>query len=93
MIGFKNQKTIRNLVNLENWLILDDSFLDLSLQTKIVSQRMLNDVMRNGSPSLEYCMKLLRHGPDMFTQFINILIEIKHNYIELNWIEFIYKPL
>jgi len=40
---------------------------------------MLKDVMRNESLSLDYCMKLLRHGPDVFTQFIGILIERKQN--------------
>ena len=35
--------------------------------------------MRNGSPSLHYCIKILRRGPDSSTQFIDILIETKHN--------------
>ena len=42
--------------------------------------------MRNGSASLDYCLKLLRRGSDKFTQFIHILIEIKYNVIELNLI-------
>jgi hypothetical protein len=66
-------------VNLEKCLILDDDILDLFLQRKIFSQRMLNDIMRNDSPSLDYCMKLLRRGPDAFTQFIDILIETKQD--------------
>ena len=35
--------------------------------------------MKNNSPSLDYCLKLLRRGPYTFTQFINILIETKQN--------------
>ena len=35
--------------------------------------------MRNNSPSLDYYMKLLRPGPDAFTQFIDILKETRQN--------------
>jgi len=35
--------------------------------------------MRNDSPYLDYCMKHLGCGPNGFTQFIDILIEIKQN--------------
>ena len=78
MTGFEKQKIIRNLVTLEKCLILDN-FLVLSLQRKIFSKKMLNDVMKKESPSLDYCIKLLRLGPDIFTQFIDILIETKQN--------------
>ena len=79
MPGFENQKIIQNLVTLENCLILNDNFLELSLQRKIFSQRMFHDRMRNKSPSLGYSMKLLHRGPDTFIQFVDILIEIKQN--------------
>ena len=68
-------------MTLEKCLILDD-FLELS-KGKYFSQRMIKYLMRNGSLSLNYCMKLLRHGPDTFTQFIDILIETKQNAIML----------
>jgi hypothetical protein len=35
--------------------------------------------MKTDSPSLDYCMKPLRRGPNTFTQFIDILIETKQN--------------
>ena len=56
MTGFDEQKIIRKIVNLEKCLILDDDFLELSLQRKIFSQRILNDIMRNESPSMDYYM-------------------------------------
>ena len=73
------KKIVWNIVALEKDLILNDDFINLSLQRKIFSQRMLKDVMRNEPPSLDYCMKLLCRGPDAFTQFIDILIETKQN--------------
>jgi len=54
MTGIDEQKIIRKIVNLEKCLILDDDLLELSLQRKIFSQRMLNDLMRNESPSVDY---------------------------------------
>ena len=79
MTGFKKQKIIGNLVTLEKQLILNDDFLELSLTLNIFFQRMLEDVIRNDSPSPDYCMKVLRRGRDAFTQFIDILIERKQN--------------
>ena len=79
MLGFDKQKNIRNLVTLAKFLILDDDFLELSLPRKIFSQRMLNDIMRNDSPSLDCCMKLVRRGQDAFTQFIGLSIETKQS--------------
>jgi len=35
--------------------------------------------MRNNSPSLDYCLRLICHVPKEFTQFIDILIETKQN--------------
>jgi len=75
--GFENQKIIWNLVTFEKSLILDDDFLEPSLQRKMFSQRMFSDIMRNTFPSLDYCIKLLPRGTDAFIQFIDILIEIK----------------
>ena len=39
MAGFEKQKIIRSLVALEEYLILDDDFQDLSVQREIFSQR------------------------------------------------------
>jgi hypothetical protein len=61
---------------MEKHLILDDDFLELSLQRKIFPQGTLDNIMGNDSPPLEYCMKVLRHDSNAFTQFIDILIEI-----------------
>ena len=75
--GYQNQEIIQNLVTSKKRLILDDDFLELFLQRKIFSQRMLNDIMANESPCLDCCMKLLRRNRDLFTQFIDALIETK----------------
>ena len=79
MIGFEKQKILRNLVKLEKCLVLDDDFLELSLQRKIFSLEMLNSIMGTDSPSLDYCMKLMHCESNAFTQFIDILIETKQN--------------
>ena len=63
-------------------LILDDDFQELSIQRKTFSQRMLNDIKRNDSPSLDYCIKHLRRDPDTFPQSIHILIETKHDIVD-----------
>ena len=82
MTVFDNKKIIWNKVTLEKDLILNDDLLKLSLQRKkFFSQKMPTDIMRNESPSLDYCKKLLCRGPDAFTQFIDILIERKQNVI------------
>ena len=70
---------MRNQVTVDKCEILDDNFQVLSLQRKMFSQRTLNDIMGNDFTSLEYFVKLLRRGPDVFTQFIAILIETKQN--------------
>ena len=36
---------------------------------------MLNGIMKNDSPSLDYCKKILRCDQDASTQFIDILTE------------------
>jgi len=64
-----------NLVVLKKCLILNDDF------QKIFSQRMLYDIMRKDSPSLENCMQFLGRDPNAFKQFINILIEMKESNI------------
>ena len=79
MDRFENQKILRNVVKLEQWLVLDDEFLELSLQRKMFSREILDDIMGTYSPSLDYCIKLCRRGPQAFTQFIDILIETKQN--------------
>jgi len=56
-------------------LILDNDFLSLSLQQRIFFQRMLNGIMKNDSPSLDYCKKILRCDQYASTQFIDILTE------------------
>ena len=68
-----------HLLTFKKCLILDGGILELPLQRKIFSQSMLNDIMRNESPSLDYFMKLLHHGPDVVNQFIDILMEPKQN--------------
>ena len=76
--GFeKKNKIIQNLVTMEKCLKVDENFLQLFFQRKIFSQGMLNDIMRNESPSFDYCMKLLRCGLYAFTQFVDITIETK----------------
>ena len=44
---------------------------------------MLNGILRNDYLSLVYCMNLLRHWPDTFTQSIAILIETKQSNIQV----------
>ena len=58
-------------------MILDDDFQELFLKRKIFSHRMLNGIMKNNSPSLDYPMKLLPRGTYEFTQCIGILNETK----------------
>jgi hypothetical protein len=79
MARFENQKILRNLVKLEKCLVLDDDFLELSLQRTIFSREMLNHIMETDSLSLDYCMKLCLRGPLAFTHFIDILIETRQN--------------
>ena len=67
---------------LEKCLILNCDFLELSYQMKICSQRTLNNITKNDSLSLNYCMKC--RGPDAITQFIGILIEKKTNDIVIS---------
>ena len=56
MTGFEKKKIIRSLVTLEKILILTDDFLELSLK-KLFSQRMLNNIKRSESSSLEHYIK------------------------------------
>jgi len=79
MDRFEKDRIMRNLILMEKRLILDDDFLKLSIQRKILSQGMLVDIMKTDSPSLDYCIKLLRRGPNAFTQFIEILITTRQN--------------
>ena len=44
--------------------ILNDDFQELSLQRKKYSQRMLNNALRMDYSSLNFCMKLIRRGPE-----------------------------
>ena len=60
-----------NLVTLEKCLNLKDLFQELSMQRKIFSKRILNDMLKDESPSLEYCMRFIR----------DILIVTKQNAI------------
>jgi hypothetical protein len=81
MDRFENQKILRNQVRSGQWLVVDDDFLELSLERKILSREMLNDILGNvmgtDLPSLDHCMKLCRRDPQALTQFIDILIETK----------------
>ena len=79
MDGFEKEKIIQNLLFMVECLILDDDFLELPLQRRLFSKRILVDLMQNDSPSLDYCMKLLRRGPNTFTQIIDIAIGTKQN--------------
>ena len=56
----------------------NDQFKKLSVQKRNYL-RLLNDNMKDESSALDYCMMLMRHGPNTFTQFIDILIETKQN--------------
>jgi hypothetical protein len=75
--SIKQQKIIWNLVTLEKCLNPNAHFQELSVQSEFFFQRMLDDIMKDTSPSLYYCTKLMRRGPSAFTQFIDILIETK----------------
>ena len=46
MVRFEIQNSVRILVALEKFLILDDDFQELSLQKKIFSQRMRDDIIK-----------------------------------------------
>ena len=74
-------KIMRNLVNLEKCLNLNDQFQKLSRQKKIFCKAMLDNVMKGESPTLNYCMMLMGHGPNAFTQFIDILIKTTQNFV------------
>ena len=67
MDRFEKDRIMRNLILMEKRLILDDDFLELSIQRKIFSRGMLVDIMKTDSPLLDYCMKLLRCDPNAFT--------------------------
>ena len=79
MYRLEKERIMGNLVSMEKRLILDDDFLELSIQGKIFSRRMLIDIMKTDSPSLDYCMKLLRRGPTAFTQFMDIFMTTQQN--------------
>ena len=66
---------------MEKHLILDDDFLELSLQRRIFSRGTLDNIMRTDSPPLDYCMKLLKCDSSAYSQFIDILIETRQNHI------------
>ena len=53
------QNIIGNLDTLEKWLILDDNFQKLSVQKTIFAKRMMNIMMKDESPSLECCPRLI----------------------------------
>jgi hypothetical protein len=72
MDRFEKEKIRGNIVFMEKRLVLDDDFLELSVQRKIFSQGIHVDIMKTDSPPLDYCIKLLRRGPKEFKQFIDI---------------------
>ena len=59
MNKFEKERVRSNLVIMEKHLILDDDFLELSLQRKIFSQGTLDNIMKTDSPAMDYCMKVL----------------------------------
>ena len=81
MDGFMKHKIMQSLVILEKCLNLNDRFQKWSIQKKIFSQRMINDIIQHESPTLNYCMMLMSRGPNVFALFIDTLIEIKQNVI------------
>ena len=81
MNKFEKERIRSNLVIMEKHLILDDDFLELSLQRNIFSQETLDSLVKTDSPALDYCMKILQRDSNSFTQFIDILIETKQNNI------------
>jgi len=68
---------LRNLVILEKCGNLKDQFQKVSVQKKIFSQSILDDIMKDESPALTYCVMLMSRGPNAFTQFIDVLVEKK----------------
>ena len=78
---FEKETIMQNPVTFEKFLNLNDQFKKLSVQRRIFSQRMVDEIMKRDSPALDYCMRLLHRGPNAFTQFIDILIETKQNSI------------
>ena len=78
---FQKQKIMRNLVTLDIRLNLNDQFQKLLVQKTIFSQRILDNIIKNESSSLNYCMVLLHYGQNAFTQLTDILIETNQNYI------------
>jgi hypothetical protein len=51
MNEFEKERILLNLVIMETGLILDEDFLELSLQRKIFSQRALDNTIRKDYPS------------------------------------------
>ena len=81
MNKFEKERIRSNLVFMEKHLILDDDFLELSLQRRIFSQGTLDNIMKTDSPPLDYCMKLLKCDSNAYSQFIDILIGTQQNNI------------
>ena len=79
MNKFEKERIRSNLVFMEKHLILDDDFLELSLQRRIFSQGTIDNIMKTYSPPLDYCMKLLKCDSNAYTQFIDILITTRQN--------------
>jgi hypothetical protein len=69
MNKFEKERVRSNLVIMEKHLILDDDFLELSLQRKIFSQETLHNIMKTDSPAMDYCMKFLRRDSNAFTVY------------------------
>ena len=71
------QKIKENLVTLEKWLILKDDFQRMSVQKTIFTQRLIDDTMKNESPGLAYCLRLV-------CRFPNALVNLLRNYSKQN---------
>ena len=60
-------------------IILNDYFQRFSLQKRIFTHRMIDNIVKNGSPPLDISLRLMCHGRKAFNQFIDTLIETKQN--------------
>jgi hypothetical protein len=79
MDRFEHQKILRDQVKLKKWLILDDEFLELSFERKIISREMLNGIMGTDFSSLDYCMKICRLGSQSFYSIYRYIVGTKQN--------------
>nr|CAH0100029.1 unnamed protein product [Daphnia galeata] len=72
-----DQNTIlRSLVDLTKLLDLNDTFLSLLQQKfRVFSSEMIEDILKNDNPQLEFCFMLVKRGPNAFKNFVGALQE------------------